>query len=144
MCFIDVEDITSGIECIVFSRLYADKIHLLSVGTIVLIEGKLSMREDREPSVICESISPNPKNIEKTGKEVKKNQRKGLFLRISSKDSPEMRKTELLLQIFEGDYPVYVYYEDTKKYEASGFVKLNEPMLNEMKIILGDDNVVVR
>ena len=55
-----------------------------------------------------------------------------------------MRKTELLLQIFEGDYPVYVYYEDTKKYEASGFVKLNEPMLNEMKIILGDDNVVVR
>ena len=144
MCFIDVEDITSGIECIVFSRLYADKIHLLSVGTIVLIEGKLSMREDREPSVICESISPNPKNIEKTEKEVKKNQRKGLFLRISSKDSPKMRKTELLLQIFEGDYPVYVYYEDTKKYEASGFVKLNEPMLNEMKIILGDDNIVVR
>ena len=144
MCFIDVEDITSGIECIVFSRLYADKIHLLSVGTIVLIEGKLSMREDREPSVICESIFPNPKNIEKTDKDVKKNQRKGLFLRLSSKDSPETRKTGLLLEIFKGDYPVYAFYEDTKKYVPLGFVSINEPMIDEMKNILGDDNVVVR
>lgn len=144
MCFIDVEDITSGIECIVFSRLYADKIHLLSVGTIVLIEGKLSMREDREPSVICESILPNPKNVEKTDKESKKNQRKGLFLRVSSKVSPEIRKIRLLLEIFDGGYPVYVFYEDTKKYEPLAFCSINEPMMNEMKNILGDSNVVMR
>ena len=144
MCFIDVEDITSGIECIVFSRLYADKIHLLSVGTIVLIEGKLSMREDREPSVICESISPNPKNVEKTEQAIKKNQRKGLFLRIGSKASPETRKIGLLLEIFDGDYPVYAFYEDTKKYESLGFVSVNEPMIDELKIILGDNNVVMR
>ena len=102
------------------------------------------MREDREPSVVCESISPNPKNVEKETAQKKKNQRKGLFLRVSTKDSLEMRKINLLLEIFEGDYPVYAFYEDTKKYEALGFVKINEPMMNEMNNILGDSNVVIR
>ena len=144
MCFIDVEDITSSIECVVFSRLYADKIHLLSVGTIVFIEGKLSMREDREPSVICENIMSNPKNIEKTEIEPKKNQRKGLFLRIENKTSPVNRKVRLLLDIFEGNYPVYAYYEDIKKYEPLGYVNINEPLLKEMVHILGDENVIKR
>ena len=144
MCFIDVEDITSSIECIVFSRLYADKIHLLSVGTIVLIEGRLSMREDREPSVICETIMPNPKNLNKEEEPKKKNQRKGLFLRVESSDSEVNRKIKLLTEIFDGNYPIYIYYEDTKKYVPMGFVDVNEPMLDEMRGLLGEDNVVMR
>ena len=50
----------------------------------------------------------------------------------------------LLLEIFDGDYPVYAFYEDTKKYESLGFVSVNEPMIDELKIILGDNNVVMR
>lgn len=144
MCFIDVEDITSSIECIVFSKLYADKIHLLSVGTIVLIEGRLSMREDREPSVICELIMPNPKNLSKEEEPKKKNQRKGLFLRVESSTSEANRKISLLREIFEGNYPLYIYYEDTGKYVPSGFVDVNEPMLSELRGLLGEDNVVMR
>ena len=144
MCFIDVEDITSSIECIVFSKLYADKIHLLSVGTIVLIEGRLSMREDREPSVICELIMPNPKNLSKEEEPKKKNQRKGLFLRVESSTSEVNRKISFLREIFEGNYPLYIYYEDTGKYVPSGFVDVNEPMLSELRGLLGEDNVVMR
>ncbi len=143
MCFIDVEDITASLECIVFSKLYADRLHLLSVGTIVLIEGKLSLREDREPSVVCDRIDPNPKNFNKSEPQ-KKSQRKGIFLRIDSNEAEEMKKIKTLISIFDGSYPVYGFFKDKNKYECIGYVDRNEPLENELRFILGDDNVVLR
>lgn len=143
MCFIDIEDITSNIECIVFAKLYADRLHLLSVGTIVVIEGRLSMREDREPSVVCDRIEPNPKNLLKEP-EQKKSQRKGVFLRVENSSCDKLKKINTLVEIFSGDFPVYIYYEDMRKYVGGGYVNLNEPLVDEFKYILGENNVVVR
>ncbi len=146
MCFVELEDLTAGIECIVFSKLFADRTNLLQLGNIVLIRGRLSMREDREPSVVCESIEPNPVNIYKnieSGSERKK-QRNGIFLRFESKGCAEEIKVALLTDIFKGTFPIYYYYNDTGEYISGGYVTLNEPMLDEMKYILGEKNVVVR
>ncbi len=146
MCFVEIEDLTAGIECIVFSKLFADRANMLQLGNIVMIRGRLSMREDRVPSIVCEAIEPNPANLYKNAGEkpkVKK-QRNGLFLRIKSKDCDQEKKIRLLLDIFDGTFPVYCYYNDTKEYKTSGYVTLNEPMLDEMRFILGEDNVVVR
>lgn len=146
MCFVEIEDISSSVECLVFSKLFADRAMLLQVGNIVLIRGRLSMREDREPSVICETIEPNPTNLYKNEKnsEPQKKQRKGIFLRLYSDNTKAERKVNLLLDIFSGTFPVYCYYTDTKVYKAVGHVSLNEPMVDEMKHILGEENVVVR
>ena len=32
-------------------------------GNIILISGRLSMREDKDVTIVCETIEPNPKNI---------------------------------------------------------------------------------
>lgn len=104
------------------------------------------MREDREHSVICESIEPNPSNIfkgEKTPNE-KKKQRQGVFLRLTEKGCDQERKIDLLADIFNGTFPLYCYYTDSREYVHKGFVTLNDPMISEMKCILGDDNVVIR
>lgn len=146
MCFVQLEDISASIECIVFSKLFADKTMLLQPGNIVLIRGRLSLREDREPSVICEAIEPNPKNqYKQQNRETpEKKQRKGVFLRLSSDESEKIRKITLLLDVFCGTFPVYCYYTDSKKYKTIGYVNLNDPMIYEMKNILGEDNVVIR
>ena len=145
MCFVDIEDLTAGVECLVFSKLFADRANLLQLGNIVLIRGRLSMREDREPSIICESIDPNPSNIykDKAAGPIKK-KRNGLFLRVESSGCESSRKIALLIDIFDGTFPVYCYYNDTGEYKSAGYVSLNEPMLNELRYILGDDNVVLR
>ena len=52
-----------------------------------------------------------------------------------------------LLSIFEGEIPVYIYREDTKKYTFLGIeylTSVNEPLLKELKLIFGSENVVVR
>ena len=77
-------------------------------------------------------------------KSAKKKQRQGIFLRLKSKGCEEERKIDLLADIFQGTFPLYCYYIDTEEYVRKGFVSVNEPMLNEMRYILGEDNVVVR
>ncbi len=144
MCFVILEDLSASIECIVFSRQYAERVHLLQAGNIVLISGRLSLREDREPSVVCETIDPNPKNLIKEADKKEKKQRKGIFLRVENSSCAEIKKIRTLINIFEGDFPVYIFFKDTGKYEHMGYVKMNVPMCNEFKEIIGDENVVVR
>ena len=144
MCFVTIEDISSSIECIVFSRQYADRMQYLQAGNIILIDGRLSMREDKEPTVVCEIIEPNPKNLFKDDPKPQKKQRNGLFIKLSSKECMQMQKIDTLLDIFSGSFPVYAYYADEGKYVRIGAVNLNNPLIKEFKFLLGDENVVVR
>ena len=145
MCFVELEDLTAGIECLVFSKLFADRANLLQMGNIVMIRGRLSLREDKEPTVVCENIEPNPVNIYKSNPDDKQvKQRKGLFLRLESENSTATRKIELLTEIFDGTFPVYCYYNDTKEYKRTGLIDINGAVLEELNNILGEKNVVLR
>lgn len=144
MCFVTIEDMSASIECIVFARQYAERVQYLQLGNIVLIYGRLSIREDKEPTVVCETIEPNPKNIIKNDLKPQKKQRKGIFLRLSSRDCPQMKKIYTLIDIFNGSFPVYAFYSDENKYDNIGFVNINEPLIDELKYLIADENVVVR
>ena len=144
MCFVTIEDISASIECIVFSRQYADRMQYLQAGNIILIDGRLSMREDKEPTVVCEIIEPNPKNLYKDDPKPQKKQRNGLFIKLESKECVQMKKINTLIDIFSGAFPVYAYYADDGKYVRIGGVNLNNPLISELKYLLGDENVVVR
>ena len=144
MCFVTLEDMSASIECIIFSRQYAERIQHLQLGNIILIHGRLSLREDKEPSVVCETIEPNPKNIMKEEAKPQKKQRKGIFLRLSSRECSQIEKINTLIDIFCGDFPLYAFYSDENKYDRIGFVNLNNPLIDELKYLIGDENVVVR
>ena len=144
MCFIKLEDLTGTIECIVFSKLYSEKALLIQEGNVVLIRGRLSLREDRDVSVICESIEPNPKNVVKNDSAAKKKKRSGVFVRIKDKSDPTLQRLETLKKIFPGSFPVYCFFESSGKYEHCGFIDFSEPVKNELEFIFGEDNVAVR
>ena len=144
MCFVTIEDMTASIECIIFARQYAERVQHLQMGNIILIGGRVSMREDKDVTIVCETIEPNPKNILKDDVKPEKKKRKGIFARISSRNCDEMKKIFTLTEIFEGAFPLYAYYIDENKYELISNVSLNEPLLNELRYILGDENLVVR
>ena len=143
MCFIKLEDLSGTIECIVFSNLYSEKALLIQSGNVILIRGRLSLREDKEPSVICESIEPNPKNIVHE-EQPKKKKRSGVFIRVKDKNDSRLKKLETLKKIFPGNFPVYCYFIDSGKYELSGTAEFSKPFNSELCYIFGDDNVAVR
>jgi DNA polymerase-3 subunit alpha len=123
---------------------------LLSSGSIILVDGKLSVKDD-EIKLIAEKISVAPKNTVTPSKDEGKgsgtgNKKKGIFLRLETADFEKIEAIKNLISIFEGNMPVYLYFKDTNKYEFLGqnlLTSVNKPLEFELKRILGEENVVV-
>ncbi|WP_244833945.1 DNA polymerase III subunit alpha [Clostridium sp. BJN0001] len=58
MAFLRLEDLSGNIEVIVFARTYERVKKLCIADSLVVIKGRLSIKEDEETRVICESIEP--------------------------------------------------------------------------------------
>ncbi len=151
MAFLTLEDTSGSIDCIVFSSLFEKNAMLIQKGRVLLIDGRLSLREDKEPSIVASVIQPCPKESENTDKRVgggnNKHKRRGLFLRFKSKADAENRKLTNLLSIFDGNMPVYFYFSDTKEYvclPAKGWIMPDKVLLQEIGRIIGENNVVLQ
>lgn len=153
MAFVDVEDMTGSIETVIFPKTLLENSPLVTEGNVLVFSGRLDVRDDEPPKLICEHIITVDKALEggtshtPPKQDNVKKKRSGLFLRFSSENSPEKLQTEKLLAIFDGRTPLYYYYLDTKKYVPmpfDRFVDVNEPLINELKRVLGDENVVLQ
>ncbi len=155
MAFVDLEDITGAIEVIVFPKTLIQNSPLIAEGNVVVVKGRLDIRDDEPPKLICEFIS-TPENAQKelvdkpvadSKEQPAKKKKSGLFLRFGSENCPEQIQAEKLLSIFDGRTPLYYYFADKKEYRNlpfDRFVDVNEPLIEELKKVLGDENVVLR
>ena len=160
MAFVTAEDVFGSIEVIVFPKIYEQQTQLFAEGNIVLIHGRLSVREDEEAKLVCESVEPCPsadakkkvsEQVRQAASADSRPQKKaasktpGLFLRFPGEDCPEIERAQRILDFFDGNKTVYFFYCDTKKYIRQPFshsADVNEPMLKELRRILGEDNVI--
>jgi len=112
-----LEDLTGGIEVLVFPRVYAQT-RALGNDQVIVVVGKYIIR-DEEKKIFAEKItpledlkpskglSPIPPQSVTVGKR--------LFLRFTTEKSDMMEATMNILQRFPGSQPVYFYFEDTQK-----------------------------
>ncbi len=147
MAFLTVEDTTGGIEVIVFPKTLAEKPAMIFEGNTVLIRGRISMREDEETKIVCESVEPCPSMDSLAAEDAKpqKKQAKGLFLRFDTATSPQIECCRKLLAIFDGNTPLYYYFSDKKEYLRNPLkqgIDVNNVLLRELKKILGENNVI--
>ena len=66
-----------------------------------------------------------------------------LYLRLETMDEKRFRKIRAILKMFPGTNPVVVYFADTKKRMGSQ-CGLSDSMLQELKNVLGEENVVLK
>ena len=118
MAFLGFEDNTSGIEVIVFPKTLMENPSMIFEGNIVLLRGRVSMREDEDTKIVCESVEKIPSSEEMDNKlkeEAKKpsgKKAKGLFLRFDNASSPQIECCRKLLAIFDGNVPLFYYFSD--------------------------------
>ncbi len=149
MAYVTVEDTTGSIEVLVFPKIYDAFSYILKDGEIFVFNGRVSIREDEDIKIICDTVekpgnAAAPKQTEPTAK---KKIRQGLFLKFNDENDPRIKRAEKYMLIFEGNTPVYFYFNSTKKYSLqpqSKSVFLNDPLIRELKNLLGDENVVAR
>lgn len=144
MAFVTVEDTTSDIELIVFTKHFRDFGALLVPGKVLYISGRLSLKEDEECKIICEHICEAPKEA-KTPPQ-KKSENKGIYFRVKNRECEEYKKIQHVLDVFDGSTPVYYYFTDENKVvrHQGRLCDVNDSMLRELKRIVGDKNVGIK
>ncbi len=149
MAFLNFEDMTGSIEVIVFPKMLIEKPTMFHEGNILLLHGRVSMREDEDTKVVCEAVEPCPSSVPaeavKTPTQEKKKAARGLFLRFDTASSPQIEYCRKLLNIFDGAVPLYYYFADTKEYKRNPIgqnIDVNDVLLRELRKILGESNVI--
>ena len=152
MAFLTVEDTTGAMEVLVFPKILQRYGQLLTVGSVVVLSGRISVREEENAKLLCEkAVTIQDRLAWRSGSPVRKpnagagsGKRPGLYLRIPSRQGREMEKAQNLLEIFEGTTPVYVFFQDTQKVglaPRSMWVFPNDVLLGQLTEILGEGNV---
>ena len=145
MAFTNVEDLSGTMEIIVFPKVLADCRSALQDNAVVVINGRVSVKEEENAKLVAEKITPieeysaNGAAAPRPAQE--KPARKGMYLKVPSRSCPQFAKVENLLSIFEGPLPVYIYFEDQKQLTLAPrnlWSMEHELLTCELKRILGD------
>ena len=144
MAYVMVEDELASMELLCFNRVIEQCGSYMQVNTPVLVKGRLSVRDEKPPQIMCDSIYPIYQNVPaEKPKPAKQSGEATIYLRVPSVDSDAFRHIKLVMTMFEGETPVKIRVADTGK--LLGAKCLNHPaFIEECQDWLGDENVVVK
>lgn len=164
MAFLTLEDMTGAMEVLVFPRVYAVHAARLIAGSPVFLRGRVSLREEEDAKLILEDAMTLPERAagpmeerlassggyegrgrgQRGASTPAPSSKAGVYLRVPSMDDAITDRARLLLQIFDGSYPVYFKAEDTGKMlraPRSLWCDPNQVLLRELGVTLGSENV---
>jgi DNA polymerase III subunit alpha len=146
MAFAQLEDLYGTIEVIIFPRTFEQNARFIKPDSIVLVEGRVSQREDEETKIICEKIIPLAEAEQQNpGK---------LYVKIDSVLQPDiLEQIKKVLSRYKGEQPVYVVDNGKKSdnnkaqimiADKNMWVNIQDELLLELAKILGRECVAVK
>ena len=147
MAYVTLEDDSGAMELLVFSNTINQYGAYLSENSTVVVTGKLSIREEKAPQMICNQVMPM-EQFTQTGAErtqIPAVQLRGdrLYLKLPAENSREYRRVRPVLNMFLGKTPVVLYFADTRLRRQT-HCQLEPELLQELRDILGEENVVLK
>ena len=150
MAYVTVEDDTAAIEMLAFSNVLNQFGGYLRENAPVVITGRLSLRDDKEPQIVINRARPISDFANETVAAEQQQQqtapmvhRGTLYLRLPTEQTPLFGKVRAILNMFPGDSSVVLYFADTKQRRGTRCA-LDERMINELKNVLNEANVVIK
>ena len=143
MAYVSVEDDTAAMEMLAFSNVISQYGGYLRENLPVVITGRLSLRDDKEPQIVINRARPIS-DFSQENAPVEPVRRSGtLYLKLPTEEGKLFGKIRAILGMFPGKSPVVVYFADTKQRRGST-CELDERMLRELESVLGEGNVVIK
>ncbi len=136
MAFTTIEDLYGQCEVIVFENCYQMCSNILMDENIVLVEGRLSIREDEDVKIVANKI------VEFKGESTNK----GNVLKINITDLNDMQKDKLrgIIRFFSGDKNnCRIDIQNGDRVDSAGGVLMNEEILREFIEIVGEDRIKI-
>lgn len=136
MAFITLEDLYGTIEVIVFPTVLDKYNKYLYNDSMVIIKGRLSLREEEEPKLICQEVKPLVKI---------KNEK--LYIKIGKDSSIDtVNRIKTVLSKYNGQTPVYLYMEESKTSHIANrelWVEVNQELVLELEDVVGKGSVKI-
>ena len=153
MAFFTLSDRFAETECMLFPSQYETYSAELREDSAVLVNGSISLRDDEKPKIIVSSVRELVDNSHFEAEKAEKSEDKKsvkptvhrLFLRVPDLEGLPYRKAANLVDIFDG-FTQTVFYDVSKKEYVTykHGVSVSDFVINEMKKLLGDENVVYK
>ena len=151
MAFTSVEDLTGTMEVIVFPKVLDTFRDAIRENAVVVIDGRLSVREDEASKLLADSIVPidsyDPTRPQNGRPDPVKAAAKRLYIRLPSRSCPQYAKVINLLGIFDGNMPVILYLEDTKQKLAAPrhlYTSGHPLFFEELERLVGAENIATK
>lgn len=170
MGFITLEDLTGQIECLVFPKVYERYQGMMAVDDLVVLHGRLSIREEEAPKLLVEKLIPleawHPEESapaapmgSSTARPVPPPKRhaseapkltdaqaaakapRKLYLRLNR---TQMDAASSTLSLYPGSVPVYLHLPAEKMTllaPKTGWCDASDGCLNRLNALLGAENV---
>ena len=160
MSYVQLEDDSGSIELIAFQRALDTGGVFLKDGAALLIRGRISVRDEKEPQIMVDTIRPlseaeaaaaaapapaprpQPAPAPSSAPAPERKEQK-LYVRLPSRYDPALKRIELILTMFPGDQQLVIWCEREQK-RIGARCLLHEGLILELKEMLGEENVVLR
>ena len=130
MAFVTVEDLYGSVEIIIFENCYMQCSNELIDENIVLVEGRLSVREDEETKIVAREI-----------KKLTDNKKQSLNINITNLTEKQKDSLRGALQFFTGDANnMQVQIINGDKTSPAGGLYVTREILEELQEIVGAEN----
>ena len=148
MAYVTIEDDTASMELILFSNVINEYGGYVRENEPVVVTGKLSLRDDKEPQIVANRVRPmsdyaDP-NVRKMLEPEPPQKLSGtLYLRLPTEEGKLFPKIRAILNMFPGMDPAVLFFADTRLRRGTR-CGLHPMMLEELKNVLGEANVVLK
>ena len=149
MAYVTVEDDTAAMEMLAFSNVLNQYGGYLRENSPVVITGRLSIRDEKEPQIVINRARPisdfegREQEIEPEQPRENRIHQGTLYLRLPTEDQKLYPKIKAILNMFPGSSGVVLYFADTRQRRGTRCV-IMDSMLSELKNVLGEANVVLK
>jgi DNA polymerase-3 subunit alpha len=149
MAYITVEDDTAAMEMLAYSNVLNQYGGYLKENSPVVITGRLSIRDEKEAQIVINRARPmsdfaNQEPVPEPEMTRENRIHQGtLYLRLPTEDHKLYPKVKAILNMFPGDSGAVLFFEDTRQRRGTRCV-IMDSMVNELKNVLGEANVVLK
>ena len=138
MAFVTVEDLYGSIEIVIFDSVYSKCEKILIDENIVIVQGRLSIKEDEDARIIVQDIKEfDPENQSKARKNI-------LTIDITELDEEKKDKLRGAIKFFSGDKAnIKLNILENVKIKPCGAIYLTKEILEQFEEIVGKENITL-
>ena len=165
MAYLTLDDGSGSIELLAFQRIIDESGGYMQVNTPILVTGKLSARDEKEPQIVVNTLRPitdllresAPGMAWQRGPQLTPSgsqsgshdegsggaREKTLFVKLRTEDCPEYERLKLVHMMFPGHDRLVIHFSDTKKNVGAKCI-IHDAFITELGEMFGTENVIVR